>query len=164
LNREEKAEDLIVSSSDGQPLPCNARLTATEKEQRIARFYRPYHNFLREWVASRGSEAALVSVHSFTPQRAADSAERPWKIGVLYHKANALTDQLLKNLKEEPGLCVGDNQPYDQRLISAGAAMLHAAPLDLPYAELEVRFDGLQSAEDVERWADRLSKILLSSL
>ena len=52
----------------------------------------------------------LVSLHSFTPVYA--GIARPWHIGTLYHRDTRLPPLLLKALRAEGDLVVGDNEPY----------------------------------------------------
>ena len=52
----------------------------------------------------------LVSLHSFTPVYA--GIARPWHIGTLYNRDTHLPPLLLKRLRAEGDLVVGDNEPY----------------------------------------------------
>ncbi len=52
----------------------------------------------------------LVSLHSFTPVYA--GVARPWHIGALYNRDSVLPHLLLKHLRSESDLIVGDNEPY----------------------------------------------------
>src|SRR5262249_39729120 len=71
-NRALHAPDLIleVSASEKIAVPANQRLSAEEREARIALSWRPFHDAIESVVEARlaaSRDIALVSVHSFTP-------------------------------------------------------------------------------------------------
>ena len=64
LNREESAPGLVPEASDGHPIPGNV---GSDREGRLNRFHRPYHEALADWLAA-ADPALILSLHSFTPQ------------------------------------------------------------------------------------------------
>ena len=63
FNREEDASGLIPRTSDGQLISGNVE---PDRERRIARFHRPYHRALGEWLEA-ADPRLILAIHSFTP-------------------------------------------------------------------------------------------------
>src|SRR3546814_16505544 len=63
LNREEEAQGLLPLASDGHVIPGNH---GADREERLDRFWRPYHDRLSGLIADYSPEV-LLSLHSFTP-------------------------------------------------------------------------------------------------
>jgi predicted N-formylglutamate amidohydrolase len=62
-------------------------------------------------------------------------------------------------LEAEPGLCVGDQQPYSGRLLNA-TMNRHAEAHGRPYLGLEIRQDLIGEEAGQARWAARLARII----
>ena len=88
---------------------------------------------------------------------AASSRKRPWQIGILHDAGDAsLSGAVLSRLLDEPGLVVGDNEPY--RMDATDYTIpSHAYPSALPYLEVEFRQDLLLNAEAIRLWAARFA-------
>ena len=95
-------------------------------------------------------------MHSFTPQM--DGQRRPWHVGILWNRDQRLSQTLLNSLRSIPGLCVGDNQPYDARAHLGYTVDAYAHINSLAQVMIEVRQDLLESDEGISRWADLLSE------
>jgi predicted N-formylglutamate amidohydrolase len=92
-------------------------------------------------VLSAYEPALILSLHSFTPRLSSDPAQaRPWHVGVLYNQDERAARLALDWLAQEPGLCVGDQQPYSGRLLNA-TMNRHAEAHGRPYVGLELRQD-----------------------
>jgi predicted N-formylglutamate amidohydrolase len=150
---------LIMMLSDGAIVPANARMTAGEREQRIARFYRPYHESVSAVVAARpaGTPFGVVSIHSFTPYW--KGAARPWHAGVLWAKDRRLAGPVLAALAADQALVVGENQPYAGGL-EDDTLDAHAIRHGIPHALVEIRQDLIATVAGAESWAGRLADIL----
>lgn len=156
FNREEDAPAVIPHASDGHAIPGNL-FDIARREQRLVRFYRPYHAALAELIEA-ASPALIVSLHSFTPRLASrPSEERPWHVGVLYNRDDRAA-RLAIPLLEAEGLVVGDQQPYSGVLLNA-TMNRHAETRDLPYLGIEVRQDQIAEARGQERWAALLTRV-----
>ena len=105
---------------------------------------------------------ALLSVHSFTPSYLGEI--RPWEVGVVSGNDRRLADPLLTRLRDNPGLCIGDNQPYAATDGVYHTLQRHAESRSLPSVLLEVCNDQIQHAPGCSQWAERLEKILRPSL
>ncbi len=159
-NRGEHDPTLIMRLSDGAIIPGNQNVDAQERETRLARFYRPYHRAIEREIEARlaaGAPPVLVSLHSFTPEWRGRS--RPWHVGILWDKDPRLAMPMIEALCAEPGLCVGDNQPYSGRL-KGDTLHRHGTRRGLAHALIEVRQDLIAGSEGQQDWAARLAGVL----
>jgi predicted N-formylglutamate amidohydrolase len=159
-NRGEDDPTLIMRLSDGAVVPGNAHFDAAEAARRIARFYRPYHEAvaaLLDVLSAAGRAPVILAIHSYTPVW--KGAQRPWHAGVLWDRDPRLAVPLLAGLQAEPGLRVGDNEPYEGALKN-DTMYRHGTQRGFPHALLEVRNDLIASPAGVLEWADRLEPIL----
>jgi predicted N-formylglutamate amidohydrolase len=159
-NRGEHDPTLIMRISDGAIIPANRHVDATEREQRLQRLYRPYHNALAD-LAARRSDTVICAVHSFTPQMQGRSP-RPWEIGILYADDDRLARPMMA-LCQAQGWCVGDNAPYIG-YFPGDAIDTHATPHARPNVLIEIRQDLIADAAGQALWADRLAPILEQAL
>jgi len=156
FNRDEDSPALVPHASDGHAIPGNL-FDLERREERVARFYRPYHAALAA-LLERAPPRLVVSLHSFTPSLKSRPQElRPWQVGVLYNaddRAARLAIPLLGN----EGLIVGDQQPYSGKLLNA-TMNRHAESRGLPYVGIEVRQDGISDSNGQAGWAERLARL-----
>lgn len=153
LNREESAPGLVPEASDGHPIPGNI---GADREARLARFHRPYHTALAQWLAA-AQPALILSLHSFTPRLASRDEPRPWQVGVLYNQDDRAAHLAIPMLSAE-GLNVGDNLPYSGRDLNY-TMNRHAEAQCRPYLGVELRQDLVQTPADHARWAALLADI-----
>jgi len=153
LNREETAPGLVPEASDGHPIPGNV---GADREARLARFHRPYHTALEQWLAA-AEPALIVSLHSFTPRLETSDAARPWQVGVLYNTDDRAARIAIPLLAAE-GLHVGDNLPYSGRDLNY-TMNRHAEGAGRPYLGVELRQDLTATPADQARWAAMLADI-----
>lgn len=156
FNREEHQPAAIPIASDGHAIPGNA-LDHAGHEQRLDRFFRPYHAKLAE-LLGKYPPALILSLHSFTPQlESHPEQKRPWQVGVLYNEDDRAARIAVPMLKAE-GLCVGDQQPYSGKLLNA-TMNRHAEAQERAYLGIEIRQDEIGIAEGQRLWAQRLIRI-----
>lgn len=161
-NRGEDDPTLIRQLYDGTVIAGNYPLSEDEREARLERFYRPYHaavaGLVAEVHARSGRAPLVVSIHSFTPQLA-NRPPRPWHVGLLWDTDGRAALPLIEALRAEPGLVVGDNEPYDGAL--RGDTMFrHAILAGFPHALIEVRQDLIATEDGADAWAARLAPIV----
>ena len=157
FNREEHAPAVIPIASDGHAIPGNL-LDHADHVARLERFYLPYHNALAALLDER-PPALILSLHSFTPCLASHPDEpRPWHCGVLYNEDERAARLALRLLGEEPGLVVGDQQPYSGRLLNA-TMNRHAEAEGRPYVGIEIRQDLIAQPAGQAEWAERLARL-----
>ncbi|MEM8586470.1 MAG: N-formylglutamate amidohydrolase [Pseudomonadota bacterium] len=151
----------ICAVSDGVIVPANRILTPEDAEARAAEFFHPYHRAIDDWLnrfAARGAAPSVISIHSFTEQFR--GVERPWHVGILWGDEGGLSLPLIERLRQEPDLCIGDNEPYSGRNRHGYTVETHAYPRDLANTLIEVRQDLVDTEEKAEAWGDRLADCL----
>lgn len=162
LNRDPHDPAVIPLLSDSRAIPGNAALNAAGRADRIARFWRPYHDALARRIAAQRPRL-LLALHSFTPRLAAKPDEdRPWSVGLLYNR-DGRAARIALGLFAEAGIFAGDNAPYSGRFLNA-AMNRHAEANGIPYLTLEVRQDLIADEEGVVRWAQHIAPIVRATL
>lgn len=160
-NRADDDPTLICEISDGVVVPGNREITEAERARRIAAYYAPYHGAVAaavdRTIAQHGEQVALLSIHSFTPRM--KGRDRPWHAGVLWNQDGRLALPLIQALREEPGLVVGDNEPYSGRNQAGYSVRFHGEKRGLPHVLLEIRQDLVADAAGIATWALRLDRI-----
>jgi predicted N-formylglutamate amidohydrolase len=155
-NRDEDAPGAIPIASDGHAIPGNA-LDHEGREERLARFFRPYHDHIARIIAAY-RPAMILSLHSFTPSLASDPEQvRPWHVGVLYNEDERLAAAAIAALAAE-GLTVGDQLPYSGKLLNA-TMNRHAEANAVPYVGIEMRQDLVDDAAVQALFAERLARM-----
>lgn len=156
LNREEEEAAAIPNESDGRHIPGND-LGAEQREARIARYHRPYHDRLQR-LLNDCRPALILSLHSFTPAlKTRPDEARPWEVGVLYNAQEAASKCAILFL-EGAGLNVGDQLPYSGKLLNA-TMNRHAEANNIPYIGIEMRQDLVSDAAGQARFAHILSEM-----
>jgi len=148
LHREEDSPGLIPAISDGHAIPGNADV---DREARLQRFYRPYHEAMDDWL-SRAEPRLILAIHSFTPALESGApAERPWHVGLLYNEDARAARHAIRILTDM-GWIVGDNEPYSGRLLNA-TMNRHAEAHGRPYCAIEIRNDLIADGTGQAKWA-----------
>lgn len=169
-NRAPDAVDAMPEVSDGTVIPGNAMIDPDARAARVTAVHAPYHAAIAAELARRaaaaqttmGEATVLVALHSFTPVMRGFA--RPWHTGILHNGANdAVARAMLAGLRAEPGLVVGDNEPYAMDGIDYTVPR-HAFAAGLAYVEIEVRQDWLADGAGVDLWAERLARLLPAAL
>ena len=159
-NRGADDPTLVMRLSDGALVPGNARIGRDEVLARIDRFYRPYHGAIAALVndkLARDVVPILFAVHSFTPVWRGQP--RPWHVTLLWDSDPRVARPLIEAFSRDPGLVVGDNEPYDGAL-EGDTLYQHATLRGLPNALVEIRQDLIGTPEGAEEWAGRLARAL----
>ncbi|APE28886.1 N-formylglutamate amidohydrolase [Aurantiacibacter gangjinensis] len=148
MHREEDADGLVPTSSDGILIAGNI---GADREARLERYYRPYHDALESWLDAV-QPGLILSIHSFTPVLESDpAADRPWEIGLLYNQDDSAAQHAIR-LFSELGVTVGDNEPYSGKQLNA-AMNRHAEAHGRPYCAIEIRNDLIATETGQARWA-----------
>lgn len=155
-NRDPAHSDAAPAVADGSRIPGNVCLTADDLAARIAAIHAPYHDRISAELARRAAAGPtiLLALHSFTPTLGGQA--RPWHAGILHDGGDTrFAKALLAALGKEPGLVIGDNEPY--RMDATDYSVPHHAYASrLPYAEIEIRQDCLADAAGIALWSDIL--------
>ncbi len=161
-NRSPELASAMPLVSETTEVPGNRDLDPRQAEARIAEIFRPYHDCITRMMDARqaaGRETILVALHSFTPYYEGWGA-RPWHIGILYNRHTRLPRIMLELLDEQPGLTVGDNEPYRVSDETDYTIPVHGEGRGVVHVEIEVRHDEIESATGQEAWAARLCHLL----
>lgn len=163
-NRAPDAASLIVVESEGRAVPANRGLSEQERERRLGEIHASYHEAIDRCLERREiarQPTALVAIHSYTPVYLGKA--RPWQVGIVFGDDRRLSDLLLRELKSDPTLTVGVNQPYSPADQVYYTVERHARPRHLPAAMIEIRNDEIGDPAGQRRWAERLAKILVAA-
>jgi predicted N-formylglutamate amidohydrolase len=160
-NRPPHAASSIPLISEATTIPGNEGLAREAAGARRAQIFDPYHRRIDEIIDARlhaSVPTVLVSLHSFTPVYA--GIARPWHIGTLYHRDTHLPTRLLKLLRSEADLVVGDNEPYAVSDETDYTIPVHGERRGLPHALVEIRQDLIADENGQRRWAHVLARLL----
>ncbi len=160
-NRGEQDPTLLMKLYDGTVIPANRHADADEVRRRLDLCHRPYHRAYED-LAARRPDTVVCAVHSFTP-RLNGRRPRPWQVGILYAHDDRLARPLIARLRAEPGLCVGDNEPYAGHL-PGDSIDRHATAHGRPNVLIELRQDLIATPEGQQEWAHRLAPVLEAAL
>jgi predicted N-formylglutamate amidohydrolase len=159
-NRPPDAPSSIPRISEATVIPGNEGIARDAAKARREAIFDPYHRRIAEVIDRRlrdGVPTVLVSLHSFTPVYA--GIARPWHIGTLYHRDSRLPPLLLKWLRTEPDLVVGDNEPYAVSDETDYTIPVHGEARGLMNTGIEIRQDLIADPSGQRQWADRLARI-----
>jgi predicted N-formylglutamate amidohydrolase len=164
-NRSPEVASSIPVMSEATAIPRNEGISEGERAARRREIFEPYHQRIDAVIDRRihgKRPTLLVSLHSFTPVYA--GVARPWHIGALYNRDTVLPQLLLKHLREEGDLVVGDNEPYRVGDLTDYTIPVHGERRGLPHVELEIRQDLIAEEAGQRAWAERLARILPEAL
>jgi len=159
-NRPPGAPSSIPRISEATVIAGNEGLARDAIEARRQAIFDPYHRRIADVIERRLRDripTVLVSLHSFTPVYA--GIARPWHIGTLYHRDTRLPPLLLKLLRSETDLVVGDNEPYAVSDETDYTIPVHGEARGLMNTGIEIRQDLLADQAGERQWADRLARI-----
>jgi predicted N-formylglutamate amidohydrolase len=160
-NRPLHSPSSIVEQSEYTAVPGNRGLSAEAADLRARSIFRPYHGRIEQELDRRErarQPTVLVTVHSFTPTFMGVS--RFLHAGVLYQRDPRFAHAMLAELRREPGLVVGDNQPYKVSDLTDYAVVQYGERRGLLHVELEVRQDLIADSAGQTEWAERFARLL----
>lgn len=163
LNRGEDDPTLVMKLSDGAIIPANRHVDpwndSMEFETRVSRVFRPYHQVLASMIdraLEQGTVPVILSMHSFTPSWRGHP--RPWQVGVLWDKDDRIAGPLIRRLRAEPDLTVGDNEPYTGALYG-DCLYKHGTLRGIAHVLVEIRQDLIMTADGQDAWARFLAPL-----
>ncbi|MHC4041177.1 N-formylglutamate amidohydrolase [Bradyrhizobium sp. 23AC] len=160
-NRPPAAVSSIPVISEATVIPRNEGISEGEREARRREIFEPYHDRIDAAIDARLHDkrpTVLVSLHSFTPVYA--GVARPWHIAALYNRDTVLPQLLLKHLRSEGDLVVGDNEPYAVSDLTDYTIPVHGEGRGLVNTGIEIRQDLIADHAGQQQWAERLARIL----
>jgi predicted N-formylglutamate amidohydrolase len=159
-NRPPHVASSIPIISEATTIPGNEGLSTEEAAIRRREIFDPYHRKIDEIIDRRLRDqrpTVLIALHSFTPVYA--GIARPWHIGTLYHRDTRLSPLLLKLLRSEADLVVGDNEPYAVSDETDYSIPVHGEARGLINTGIEIRQDLIADESGQRQWANRLARI-----
>jgi predicted N-formylglutamate amidohydrolase len=159
-NRPFTSSSSIPLMSEATIIPGNESLTREAVAARRREVFEPYHRHITEVIDRRlreGIPTVLVSLHSFTPVYA--GIKRPWHVGTLYQGDTRLPPLLLKGLRAQGDLVVGDNEPYAVSNETDYTIPVHGEARGLMNTGIEIRQDLISDQAGKMQWAERLAAI-----
>jgi predicted N-formylglutamate amidohydrolase len=160
-NRDPLVPSSVVEMSETTPVPGNMNIDPEDRRARQVEILEPYHSRIISELDRRAAAkrpTVLVAMHSFTP--VFKGFERPWHVGVLHNRDRTVADHMLEFFRAEPGLVVGDNEPYFVSDLTDYTVPVHGEKRGLLHVELEIRQDLITDWTGQREWADRLIRLL----
>jgi predicted N-formylglutamate amidohydrolase len=159
-NRPFTSPSSIPLMSEATTIPGNEGLAREAVAARRHEVFEPYHRYITDVIDRRlreGMPTVLVSLHSFTPVYA--GIKRPWHVGTLYQSDIRLPPLLLKGLRAQADLVVGDNEPYAVSNETDYTIPVHGEAQGLMNTGIEIRQDLISDQAGEAEWAERLANI-----
>jgi predicted N-formylglutamate amidohydrolase len=156
-NRRPDEPSAIVQLSESTVIPGNIDLPDEQVAARRREIHAPYHDHLQGLLDERihaGRRTILVVQHSMT--NIFRGIRREMHAAVLYDKDRRFAGCLLDALRREPGLIVGDNEPYSGKQRIGYTTPHHGERRGIPHVEVEIRQDLIQSAAGQTEWSERM--------
>ena len=154
----------IAGLSELTHIPGNVHLPREQIEARRREVFDPYHDRVRDLLDERaqaGMKTILIVQHSMT--NVFKGVRREMHAAVLYDKDPRFAHCLLGVLRSEPGLIVGDNEPYSGKHKIGFTAPQHGEVRGIPHVEVELRQDLIESHAGQCEWGSRLARALVSA-
>ncbi|MCB9987755.1 MAG: N-formylglutamate amidohydrolase [Rhodospirillales bacterium] len=156
VNRRPEHPTSIVSSIEGYAVSGNADIEDAQRQARITEIYEPYHRQIEALVdrfTSAGTVPLIISIHSYTRQFF--KQRRPWDMGVLWVQDARAPLAVIDHFRAQ-NINVGDNEPYDARILRGTTVNHHGDARKLPNALIEICNDQIVTLVEQEQWAERL--------
>ncbi len=163
-NRPPGSEQSILQMSEATPIPGNVAVSPADVLAREQAIFKPYHDRICAELALRKAQqrrTILIAVHSFTPRY--HDQQRPWHAGLLYNRDRRFAQRLLRALRADPALVVGDNEPYAVSDSTDYSIPVYGEQRGLLHVGIELRQDLITEAPGQREWAERLAQALLAA-
>lgn len=160
-NRDPSVPSSIPSISEATEIPGNLHLTEEQRKMRLGEIFDPYHQHISAVLderAAAGRPTILVAQHSMT--NVFSGKRREMHAAVLYNRDRRFASLVLDLLRKEPGLVIGDNQPYFVSDATDYTIPRHGEGRGLPHVEIEIRQDLLLDEAGQNEWAVRIARVL----
>ncbi|GBG27418.1 Hypothetical Protein FCC1311_036392 [Hondaea fermentalgiana] len=163
VNRPVSSSTLARTLCDQQAVELNRDVQVSPQalEERIRRYYLPYHGEIERVAQETGAKTA-ISVHTFTPNY--EGSVRDFEIGVLYSTSNQTLVEMMTDAFNASGFSAKVNEPWSGRhgfMFSVDCFTYNASPPGTRDAiMLEIRNDKCQDAA----WRARFLEAMLPFL
>ncbi len=152
-NRPLDSDTLFRQNADGLQVQLNQAILDSERQERIDRFYHPYHAAVSAVVGqSRGD--TVFGIHTFTDEYEGD--KRSLELGVLFDDDEEPAHRLIRHL-ERAGFHVLANEPWSGKAGLAYSPVRHAREHGRRALEIEARQDLIGQEPFARRLAEALA-------
>ena len=158
-NRDEDDPTLISAISDRKLILGNKKITKQEKNYRINKMYKPYHEKIKKKILENKINM-IISLHSFNP--IFKGKKRFLKYGILSNQDRRLSDLMINELRKREHV-VGDNEPYKGSLIG-DTLYKHALKRGLHHSLIEIRNDLLSNVKKIDQVSNLLYRVINKSI
>lgn len=158
LNRPPHVAGAMPARSEVHDIPGNLALSPEQRLSRTEAHYLPFHAALFALLSRRlasGKPTALITIHSFTPVYF--GTQRAVELGIIHDSDDRLAKAIAAR---DTGLLTRLNEPYSAADGVTHTLALHATPLGLPHAMLEIRNDLIATPEAQLAMAARLAPVI----
>lgn len=160
VNRALDHPTAFPEKGDDHLIPGNLNLSEEDKKQRAEAIYDPYDSHINR-IVERFLDAQtiplMISIHSFTS--AFYNQIRPWEVGFLWVDDRRATEMVMPYF-ENKGFTVGENEPYDARMLRGTTLNKHADERRIPGLLFEIRNDLIDTKDEAHKWADMIFESL----
>jgi predicted N-formylglutamate amidohydrolase len=163
-NRDPKVASSIPTVGEWVDIPGNADLSAEEVLARRTEIFDPYHRRVSALLDERlaaGRPTILVAQHSMT--NIFKGERRAMHAAVLYNRDRRFAGLVLDALRSDPGLVIGDNEPYFVSDETDYTVPRHGEARGLPHVEIEIRQDLIGDEAGQREWAERICRALTTA-
>lgn len=160
-NRRAGEPTSIPLVSESTSIPGNVDLPAEQIAARQREIFEPYHVHLRGLLDERaraGRRTILIVQHSMT--NIFMGVRREMHAAVLYDPDRRFAGCLIDALRSQPGLIVGDNEPYSGKQRIGFTSPHHGEARAIPSIEVEVRQDLISTSAGQAEWIQRMTTAL----
>jgi predicted N-formylglutamate amidohydrolase len=160
-NRRAGEPTSIPVVSEATAIPGNVDIPDEQIAARQREIYDPYHLHLRELLNERTrsqKRTILLVQHSMT--NVFMGVRREMHAAVLYDDDRRFAGCLIDALRSQPGLIVGDNEPYSGKQRIGFTSPHHGETLGIPSVEVEVRQDLISTSAGQAEWIQRMTTAL----
>lgn len=156
VNRAPDDPTLILADTHDGPVSFNQSLTEATIAARVARYHAPLHAEIAR-IVQRVRPRLLVSIHTFTPSWR--GVPREIEAGVLFDDHDVIALNLVDELRAT-GWRTEPNEPYSGKVGLIYSAARHGSAAEVPYLEIEVRQDLVNTRPRAEAAAERIRSAL----
>ena len=158
-NRDINDPTLISVISDRKLILGNKKITKKERNYRINKMYKPYHEKINKKILEKKINM-IISLHSFNP--IFKGKKRFLKYGILSNQDRRLSDLLLNELRKGKNL-VGDNEPYKGSL-KGDTLFKHALKRRIHHSLIEIRNDLLSNVKKIDQVSNLMYRVINKSI
>lgn len=164
LNRPPHSRGAMPEVSEIFEIAGNKDLSEAARLARTRAIYLPFHDALRAHLAERLAArrpTQIITVHSFTPIY--HGTQRAVEFGVIHDADPSLAEAIVAEARAQTPLKTELNAPYSAADEVTHTLALHATPMGLRNAMLEIRNDLIATPETQESMALTLAPVLKSA-